>query len=412
MYTSVRYLLSCLLLISGGVVSAQSLTALIEEAAQKNLGLKAWDKEYQSAMERAPQSRLLPETQLSVGAFALPIETRNGPQRLRVGTMQMFPWFGTLDAKEELSRKQAAPLVSKKDLHAIDVEYQIKLAYYRLFQLKESREILNRNITLLESLRQLSLSKVEGGKASTADVLRLEIKLRESRQQLAIIEKQWIQPQSRINQLLNRDPLTHISIDDSFQFAQLNLEPKHNFHSQKTDHPALQMLSKEQDRSRAAIKLNEKMAKPRWGVGIDYLLVDDIPTADFETNGRDALLLKASLNIPLQSKVYQSKNREENLRIEALETRKNLMEDQFLAQIEQAIANHESAELKYDLYEKQEESIRSVIQLLQSDYSHNGERFDELLNLEQDLLSYELKKLEAIVESHHAKAALERIILN
>lgn len=412
MHSSFRYILSCLLLFTACKLSAQSLETLLGEAAQKNLGLKAWEQEYQSALEKAPQSRLLPETQVSLGAFALPVETRNGPQRLRLGTMQMFPWFGTLDAKEELSLKQAAPLLSKKDLHSIDVTYQIKLAYYRLFQLKESREILKRNITLLESLRQLSLSKVEGGKASTADVLRLEIKLRESRQQLAIIDKQWVQPQSRINQLLDREPMTPISVEDAFEFAELAIEPKHNFHMQKSDHPALQMLRKEQDRSRAAIKVNEKMAKPKWGVGIDYLLVDDIPTADFETNGRDALLLKASLNIPLQRKAYQAKSREENLRIEALETRKSLVEDEFVSQIEQAIANHESARLKYELYEKQEESIRSVIQLLQSDYSHNGERFDELLNLEQDLLSYELKKLEAVVESHHAKAALERIILN
>ncbi|MEM8891326.1 MAG: TolC family protein, partial [Bacteroidota bacterium] len=167
MHRSFRYFLCCLFLF-GGTTLAQSLDALLEEAAQKNLGLKAWEQEYQSALEKAPQSRLLPATKVSVGAFALPVETRNGPQRLRIGTMQMFPWFGTLDAKEEVSLKQAAPFVSKKELHGIDIAYQIKLAYFRLFQLKESREILKRNITLLESLRQLSLSKVEGGKASTA----------------------------------------------------------------------------------------------------------------------------------------------------------------------------------------------------------------------------------------------------
>ncbi|MEL6251395.1 MAG: TolC family protein [Bacteroidota bacterium] len=412
MRRSFIYSFSCLFFLFGGKLSAQSLSSLLEEAAQKNLGLKAWEQEYASALEKASQSRLLPATQINLGAFALPVETRNGPQRLRLGTMQMFPWFGTLDAKEEVSLKQAAPFVSKKELHGIDIAYQIKLAYFRLFQLKESKEILNRNITLLESLRQLSLSKVEGGKASTADVLRLEIKLRESRQQLAIIEKQWVQPQSRINQLLSRESNIQIQIDDSFEFAQLNSAYKQNFLQLKSDHPAIQLLSQEQDRSRASIRLNEKISKPSWGLGIDYLMVDNIPTADFDTNGRDALLLKASLNIPLQRKPYQSKNREEHLRIEALETRKKLVEDQFLAQIEQAIASHESAQLKYELYEKQEESIRSVIQLLQSDFSHNGERFDELLSLEQDLLSYELKKLEAIVESHHAKAALERIILN
>ena len=85
--------------------------------------------------------------------------------------------------------------------------------------------------------------------------------------------------------------------------------------------------------------------------------------------------------------------------------------DRFNATIEKAYANHKAAELKVNLYKKQMEITQVAINILQSEYSSKGNNFDELLQLEKELIDYDLKMLKAIVQSHIAKSSIERFII-
>lgn len=389
---------------------AQSLDQLLLELEQKNLLLQAYQTDYAAAQTNIQQAKLLPSTELGFGGFPLPVQTRVGAQRLRFSVSQAMPWFGTLEKRQALEEAKAAPILSERDISRLHLHYLLKVSYFKYYQLEESQGILGKNIQLLESLRQLSLRKVEGGKASTADVLRLDIKLREARKQIEIFEKEKQKPLAYIDQLLNREAGQRIEIRDSLSFAQLDQNLLEAVAGISQNHPNLVKLELEQAVSQSAIALIEKEAKPSWFVGADYILVEANRPQDFIGNGRDALLLKAGLSIPLQGKIFEAKIRAENLRIEALSQRKEAQEDQLSAALRQAISDYQSAQLSFELYDEQESSTESVIQLLQSNYSHDGERFDELLNLEQDLLNYELKKLEAIVKSHISKAEIEKIM--
>ena len=120
--------------------------------------------------------------------------------------------------------------------------------------------------------------------------------------------------------------------------------------------------------------------------------------------------LRASIRIPLYKEKYEAKEREENLRVEALENQKADMLSRFSAAIEKAYAEHETAWLKMELLEKQIELTQSAIRILETDYSANGQRFDELLRLEKELVDYDLEMLRAIVQSHLAKSNVERFI--
>lgn len=393
-----------------GKLVSQPLDSLLGMARAQNLTLLALQGEYRAALEKVAQSRLLPSTEVGLGGFVLPVQTRVGPQRMRLGFMQKVPWFGTLDAQEQLSKASAEPLSKQVEIAAIQISYQIKLAYFLLYELQEKKKILSRTIEFWESLRRLSLKKLEGGKASTADVLRLEIKLRELNKKIEIIDQKVLQPQADINQLLNRELGHSIQVSEALTFAELSTRTANDTQNISKQHPSLGYLSMQQSLAKRMIELNEKQGKPSLGFGADYLFVEGIPSANIIGNGRDILQVKASLNIPLQRKPYQAKKQEELLKIEALEHRKHALEDEFSARIQKSTAAHEEARLYYELYTEQVSSTRAVIDILQSDYSNHGNRFDELINLELDLLDYEIKQLEAIVTSHKVKAAIEQII--
>ena len=96
------------LVLSTFLVSAQEdLNNYLKTAAENNPGLKALFNEYMAALEVAPQVKALPDPQVAFGYFIQPVETRVGPQQFKISASQMFPWFGTLKAKENAADRKS-----------------------------------------------------------------------------------------------------------------------------------------------------------------------------------------------------------------------------------------------------------------------------------------------------------------
>ena len=390
--------------------SAQSLDDLMTKAIAENLELKVLNQEYLAALEKAPQVSQMPDPEVGVGAFLLPVETRLGAQTARLSATQMFPWFGTLESKADLENAKATALYERVGAERLNHFYEIKTAYFRLYEIQQSQTIIQRNITLFEALENLSLTKVEHGKATAADVLRVQLKMEELKQELEILETTKTSPTATINQLLNQSLETVITITDSLSFVDLPFDKDTLTNNIQENHPMLRMFELQQEVSKKAISLNELSSKPIFGVGMDYIMVNQRNDASPANNGRDILQLRASVKIPLYREKYNAKRVEENLRIAALENKKADVLSRFNATIEKAYADHKAAQLKLDLYQKQIEITQAAINILQSEYSSKGNNFDELLRLEKELIDYDLKILKAIVQSHIAKSSIERFI--
>ena len=97
-----KKLIYILLLLFGAEINAQTLNDYLKIAAENNLGLKAKFKDYEASLEKVNQVGSLPDPVLDFGYFISPVETRNGPQQAKIGVMQMFPWMGTLNVKEQV----------------------------------------------------------------------------------------------------------------------------------------------------------------------------------------------------------------------------------------------------------------------------------------------------------------------
>lgn len=391
---------------------AQPLQTLLDEAKENNLELKILEKEYFAALEKAPQVSQLPDPEVGVGIFPLPVETRLGPQLIRIGATQMLPWKGLLKGKKDLELAKAKALYERTGARALDVFFQIKQSYYQLYQIEKSQTIIRRSIVILETLEKLALTKVESGKATAADVLRVQLKTEELKQELIILEKNKINPTVSINQLLNRSLQTPIVMMDSLAFAVLPFDKNMLMETIQKNHPLLRMFELQQDISRQAIALNGLNGKPSFGVGLDYIMVNKRKNIDLAKNGRDIVQLRGAVKIPLNRNKYEAKEREENIKITALADKKTDVSNRFMATIEKAYANYETAQLRMDLYQKQIEITKAAIRILEINYSVKGKNFDELLRLEKELIDYDLKILKAIVQSHLAKNNVERFIIN
>lgn len=407
---AVVMIFGCLSLFGTTNLSGQELNQLMQEVVENNVRLKILEKDYLSVLEKAPQVSQLPDPEVGVGVFPFPVETRLGAQVARLSATQMFPWFGTLDRKADFENAKAKALYERIGAEQLDLFYQIKTAYFQLYELVETETILKENITILNALKELALAKVETGKASAADVLMVELKLELLNQEFAFLETAKTAPTVTINQLLNRPLDTPIVPTKNLEMVELPFVKDSLLQNIKENHPMLRMFALQQEVSKKAVALSDLNGKPSIGVGMDYIMVNQRNDAMPQHNGRDILQLRATVKIPIYRKKYDAKRREENLKIEALDLAKTDVLTQFNAAIEKAYADYETARLQLDLYQKQIEITKAAIRVLESEYSTKGNRFDELLRLQIELVDYRLKEMKAVVKSLMAKAAIEKFI--
>ncbi len=395
---------------AGGSTCAQSLHTLLAKADTSNLELKAFYQEYLAAREVAPQVSQLPEPEAGLGVFPLPVETRLGPQWVRLSITQTLPWKGTLAARKDVALSRADAQYENIAATRLQIQYQIKTAYYQLYELQQRQSILQKSIDIFKMLESVATTKVSTGKASLADVLRIRIRTHDLEQQLTLIENQKRKPVAAINELLDRSPDAPVQIIDTLALALPVINPDTLLSRIRESHPMLQMYTLQQKTSQDAIQLNALEGKPSFAVGIDYINVGNRTDAAPAHNGRDILSPRVGVRIPLYRDKYRAKEQEEKMRIDALETRKAELLLRFRSAIEAASSDLEDGRIKYQLYRDQKATTQSAIDLLMSEYSTKGASFIDLLQMENQLVDYDLKTLDALVQTNTARAEIERYI--
>ena len=240
--------------------------------------------------------------------------------------------------------------------------------------------------------------------------MRVQLKTKELLQEIEILENAKSKPTITINQLLQRNLNIPIEVMDTLEFANVLFQKETLLENIEANHPMLKMFELQRVVSEQAIELNKLSSKPSFGVGLDYIMVNKRNDAEPARNGRDIVQLRGTMKIPLYKNKYKAKEKEENLKITTLEHRKSDLVNRFSAVMEKGFVDYETAKLRMDLYREQIDITKSAINILESNYSINGSGFDELLQLEKELIDYDLKILKAIVQSHLAKSTIERFI--
>jgi len=404
-------LLSILLVIYMNTIQSQSLDSLVDMAISQNKDILILDNEYKTALQKAAQVSQIPDTEVGMGGFPLPVQTRVGPQFLRLSATQMFPWFGTLDSKADLENEKAKVIREKANARALDIAFEIRKNYYDLYELRQSQSIINKNMKLLNSLERLAKIKVESGKSSASDVLRIQLRKEKLQQQLDILKSRERIPIIRINEWVERPLDTNIEVVQDFSFAVLTHSKDSLLSNISNLHPMIKMFSQQQEVAKKVIELNELEQKPSFGVGMDYIVVGKRRDVDISRNGRDIVQLRAMVKFPIQKKKYRAKEAEQKLKIEGLELEKENLLFTYEAMIEQGYAKYETARINKGHLERQIPLIQSTINIIEGEYAAKGLNFDELLRLEMELIKYELNILKSIMKSHHAKNSIERFMI-
>ncbi|MEX2370407.1 MAG: TolC family protein [Bacteroidales bacterium] len=393
-----------ILILGGSVAYAQTLDDYFKIAAENNPGIQSKYKEFEAALEKIPQVSSLTDPQLSFGYFISPVETRVGQQRARFSLTQMFPWFGTLTAQGDA----ASLLAEAKYQDFIDARnnlyFRVSAAYFPLFELNQWKQIEEENIGILESYKSIANSKFKHGTGSMVDVLRVDIMLNDAITNLSILEQKEKPLRTTFNKLLNRDEEQEIIIADP-----LVVEPlPENFRKDSllNDHPLLNALDLKIEASEANELAATKQGYPKFGVGIDYVIVGERPDQTMADNGRDVLMPMVTMSIPIFRSKYRSAVKEAQIMQESYSFQKEEVENTLSTGYESArFAVQQQQELLW-LYEQQIRESNQALNLLFSAYGNSGKEFEEVLRMQQQLLKYEKMQATAEVQYHIAVAKI------
>tara|TARA_B100001115_G_scaffold182468_2_gene178784 strand:- start:1223 stop:2455 length:1233 start_codon:yes stop_codon:yes gene_type:complete len=376
-------------------------------AAKNNPGLQGRYKEFKAALEKVPQVSSLPDPTLSFGYFISPVETRVGPQQAKFSLSQMFPWFGTLEAQGNA----AALMAQAKYQSFIDARnklfYQVADAYYPLYELDEQLRLQRENLEILESFMTLAQSKYENNQSSMVDVLRVDIMIKDARTNIDILEDKRQPLLTRFNNQLNRDASETVSIVDTINVSPL--PDGYRRDSLLINHPLLEELSLKEEAMKEQEKAAIRKGLPSFGLGLDYVLVGERTDMDLADNGQDALMPMVTVSLPIFRGKYKAAKEEARIMQEAYRDMRQEMANNLGSAYEMVWFEMEKQRQNLDLYREQIDETGQALKLLFTSYSNNGNDFEEVLRMQQQLLKYQMMKATSLSVYKIAEAKLNYI---
>jgi outer membrane protein TolC len=390
-----------------------SLSYYLEHAALNNPGVKAKYLEYSAALEKVPQASSLPDPELQFGYFIKPMQLLMGNQVADIRLMQMFPWFGVLKAaKDEASKIAVAKFESFRDAKE-ELYFNVKSSYYQVYRTIYEIGIANKNLDILKSLEQIVLVKFSTGGAGSSsgsgmsgsgkndmvNLLRVQIEMRELENRIALLQDQLTTDKVSFNRYLNRVPSSEVFTGDSLTEVPVPSDIL-TLADSLVNHPMVKMFEAESEANASKLAMVTRMGYPMIGLGLNYSIVkkrDGVPPM---MNGNDMIMPMISVTLPIYRKKYKAMRHEAEFMRDAATVSAENVTNNLRVNFQETMQNLNDAGRRVKLYTEQTLLANKSVQLLITSFSANGTDFEEVLRMEQQLLDYQFKKVEAVVDKN------------
>jgi outer membrane protein TolC len=443
-----------------------SLTHYLIRSAQNNPALKSSYNQYRASLEMIQQVGSLPDPDITFGVFIKPNEQLMGNQNADIKYMQMFPWFGTLTSAKNEAAQMAKARFQEFSESRNRLFFDLTSLYYQLYRLEKEKSLSEKNLKFLKTYEQLSLIRFRtsgspssgGGDQSTiapaasnntgsakgemgnqsqqgmsnqssssggamapgggampkgkgiVDVLRVQMDIHDLENALAYLNDQKAPLVARFNAYLNMPLKSEIFIPDTLIALPVDTTLKVLTDSIVSNNPMLKMYAAEQESYKAKIEKSRLMGLPMFGIGVDYMVLSKRADVMGSNNGMDMIMPMVNLTLPIYRKKYTSMRKEAEYMMNASKYKQTDVLNTLQVDLETALLNLRNAERKINLFQGQKTLAGQSLNVLTVTYSTAGIDFDEVLRMQQKLLDYEFKLVEAIVDQNTEVANIGYLI--
>ena len=400
-YTRAGWLAICFLLLCG-TAQAQALPDSLLAAAAEHPAVLRYQQQWESAAAGSRAAGFLPEPRLGAGYFIQPIETRVGPQRLRLSLSQAFPWPGTLAAMREQSSAMAAEAWFRyRDARAMQQE---KLSLHWESLCAQAQVLVQERamLSLLQQIEETLVIRYEVGTVPLSDVLSHRMRQDDARTSVARIEEEVQSLWRQVLLLAGLSPKAALPT----ALVQQELELLEDSHSPES-HPAWQALEARLQTMQEAESLARLQGRPQLAAGIDYIITAPRSDMNVPDNGRNALAPTLSLSLPLFGKKYKASQEAAAAQSEAVGYAQEALRNDFALRWEQAHTALVNARKTLALAARQEQELDRLYDLTMRAFTSDEVPVTRVYALTDQMIYWQKQRVHARRDSNRAIRQLQ-----
>jgi cobalt-zinc-cadmium efflux system outer membrane protein len=369
-----------------------------------NAGLKSSFQQWQMAIGEVPQAKALPDPQLQYGYY-----TRQSDMQMSqmVSVMQMFPWFGKIDARTEVAIKTAEAAHQKYQAARLALFKEVKDGFYEFAYLAKATEIAKENLELLKHFEEVARTKYTAAQTGQPDVIRAQVELAKMEYVLRSLEQLRKPTVSKLAKALTLPADTNLPWPkvEEFEPAPLDYERLVNLLRQKN--PELTALDFGAMAAKSRIELAKKNFYPDIGVGVEW--------TDFERSGgmsgRDSVALMFQMNLPLWRDSYTAGQRQAQAMAMSIEQEKIDTENSLLAKAAQSYYDYNDSIRRIRLYrDTLIPKAKELLRASETAYEAGTIDFLSLIDSQRLLLDYYLSYQRALADNRQKLAELDMLV--
>jgi cobalt-zinc-cadmium efflux system outer membrane protein len=381
--------------------SLVSLQDYLRYAALNNAGLKAAFEQWKAAIEQVPQAMTLPDPKFNYGYFIEEVETKVGPQRQRFGVMQVFPWFGKIEARTDAAAAVAKAAKKRYEAAKLKLFLEVKDAFYEYTYLARAVEIAGDNLELIKHFEEVARTKYTAAAAGHPDVIRAQVELAKLEDQLKSLEEMRGPISARLNAVLNRRSVEELAWPVREKFQAVQIQRGKLIELLREMNPELAALDFEVEAAKSRVELAKKKFYPDIGMGVDTIQTD---------GGEDAVILMFTMNLPVWRDSYKAAKLQAKANARRASHQKRESENAIIARAERALYDFEDSNRKIKLYgdiliPKAEELLGAS----ETAYQAGTVDFLSLIDAQRMLLRYQLFHSRAVADNGQKLAELEML---
>lgn len=393
--------------------SGQEMHPQLEEylriASEENPELRALWHRYRSEQEKIPQVGALPDPEVTIGFDFNPMMSETVPGRFSISAMQMFPWFGTLESRREMQRAASEADLQSLNSRQLELFRDIQYAWFDLTELQRQIEIAEYTIGLVRDLETLVEIRYETAKTAQADLLRIQMEEQRLQTRISDLEDKRNPVKARFNALLNRAPDAEVQTDDEIASRTLPHTEEALKDRLIAQNPQFDQLDARERMLREQQNQARLDGRPSFGLGLEVMGRDFGPMS-MSPDMNEGFVGMATIRVPIYRSRYSAQYRQASEQLRGLDYERVQTENTLLTGLEEALEQFRDSERSLKLLE--EELIpraEQAYEILGDEYAAGNVRFDDVLQMQRELLDLELERIETLVRQNKAVVSVESI---
>jgi outer membrane protein, heavy metal efflux system len=400
-FRTVTGILGAAATLAAGPVRGASLDSLLVAAMQQNPRVAALEAGWRAAREQIPQAGALPDPMLEWKAEAAPVSrpspTQAATQKIALSQMLMFP--GKRGAMRSSMESEAEMVRLQLERTRLEVAAELHRAYYDLYALYESADILDQDREALLSMAAVARAKYEVGTVMQQDLLKTNVELAMETNRLQSVRARIPAAIARINAILDRPSNAPLARPDLGDTSAAWGDAQELERAALEKQPMLRMRDQAIAKGESDRKLADKTGWPDLTVGVEYMAERNMP---------DAITWMAGVNLPIWrgSRVAPAR-READASLAAARADRVQAKNETTSMVKDAYTMASTMRAQVALYR---DAVLPQAELAlgsaRATYEANSRDFMSYLDAQRTVLQARLMFVEALAESMKGRAEL------